>query len=263
MAEQVAIDTALIDVANSPSVKGSRQFAETAADIDVETIREMYLTLRDTAPQRHGRNRRYFVGHSGIPSTRGSTNRIEEHLAIALCNDQPVIEFAAANTLSLLDYQVPLKATQADAGIGKVDIVGLTDLNRLTVVELKVTTSTSRGDTPLRAVLESLAYCAIVDANGQDIASEVRERFGRCTAGGRPGLAVLGPHSYWTSWSDTQLAAVEGLSDRLARSLEIHIRFIDLGEVSVNTGSDGSPPQLVGKVMASEIYSSTPAPRPG
>ena len=42
------------------------------------------------------------------------------------------------------------------------------------VVELKVTGESARGDTPLRALLEGLAYCAIVEANAADIASEDR-----------------------------------------------------------------------------------------
>ena len=44
------------------------------------------------------------------------------------------------------------------------------------VIELKVAGESARGDTPLRALLEGLAYCAIVEANAADIASEVAEQ---------------------------------------------------------------------------------------
>ena len=38
----------------------------------------------------------------------------------------------------MLYYQFPLKAKQADKGIGKVDLRGATDRGRLIVIELKV-----------------------------------------------------------------------------------------------------------------------------
>jgi hypothetical protein len=45
------------------------------------------------------------------------------------------------SSLRLLDYQVPLKARQDDAGTGKIDLLGVTEVGevgRFVVVELKI-----------------------------------------------------------------------------------------------------------------------------
>jgi hypothetical protein len=102
-------------------------------------------------------------------------------------------QLGETDELDLLDYQVPLKARQADRGIGNIDLLGVTASGRIAVVELKVTSSSSKGDNPLRALLESLAYCAIVEANAPDISSEIENTFISDTAAGRPDLVVMGP----------------------------------------------------------------------
>ena len=51
--------------------------------------------------------------------------------------------------MRLLDYQFPLQASRADAGLGKADLLGATDRGRLVVVELKVPRKNgSPGDAP-------------------------------------------------------------------------------------------------------------------
>jgi hypothetical protein len=193
VADELATSTELIDLANSPQVTRIRDFPSTASSLDADALLVMYKTLRDTAPHRHARDKKYFVGHTGVPSTKGASNRIEEHLAMALCNDMAGLPLCEADELDLLDYQVPLKARQADKGIGKVDLLGVTASGRIAVVELKMTSSSSKGDNPLRALLESLAYCAIVEANASDISSEIENTFFIDTAAGRPDLVVMGP----------------------------------------------------------------------
>ena len=221
----------------------------------------MYEALRGTAPHRHARGKKYFVGHSGVPSTVGTSPRLEEHLAIALCNDSPALPLGDSDRLRLLDYQVPLKARRSDARIGKVDIVALTASGCVAVVELKVTTNKSKGDTPLRALLEALTYCAIVEANAQDFAFEIRERYGLPVTAGRPDLVVMGPAPYWSSWNDTALAAVYDLSDRLARAFDMQIRFLDLGDVTAAIGTDGRQPQLIGHVSTTVLHETNRANR--
>lgn len=256
MADQVAISTELIEFANSPAVKLVSKFETTASSIEVNQLHVMYEALRDTAPHRHARDKKYFVGHSGVPSATGASNRREEHLAIALCNDNAALPLGDSDALRLLDYQVPLKARQSDARIGKVDIVALTAAQRVAVVELKVTTNTSKGDTPLRALLEALTYCAIVEANADDFASEISDLYGLHATSGRPDLVVMGPDTYWSTWNDTALAAVLNLADRLAHILTMQIRFVSLGAVVAVIGVDGRRPRLVGKLQASVIHSS-------
>ena len=38
------------------------------------------------APRRHDRGKRYLQGRTGTTSSGASSNRREEHLAVALCN---------------------------------------------------------------------------------------------------------------------------------------------------------------------------------
>ena len=83
----------------------------------------------------------------------------------------------------MLHYQFPLKAKQADKGIGKVDLLGATDRGHPIVIELKVKPekrsggADARGDTPLRALMEGLRYAAIVEANLDVLAREAKSRF--------------------------------------------------------------------------------------
>lgn len=245
----------LIELATAQEVNRKTTFGEVAAAMDAVDLGEMYEELAASAPRRHSRNKRYFVGHNGVPSTVGKSNRKEEHLAIALCNGSDTITLGAANTLTLLDYQVPLKARQTDSGVGKVDLVGATGSGDIAVVELKVTTATSSGDTPLRALLEAFAYCAIIEANAHEISAEIAETYGLDVDSGRPCLVVMGPERYWSAWPSARLAAVYGLSDRLAETLGMHIWFVNLGNVDVATGSAGNKPQLLGTTSHDLLHS--------
>ena len=217
----------------------------------------MYKALRGTAPHRHERDKKYFVeGHTGVPSTKGATTRVEEHLAIALCNTMAGLPLEVSDELALLDYQVPLKATRADTGIGKIDILGVTASGRVAVAELKVTTSSSRGDNPLRALLESLVYCAIVESNASEFSNEIENRFFMDTARGRPDLVVMGPDRYWSAWTHPMLGPVFDLSDRLSRTLDMQIWFLSLGNIDVVPGSGGNRPKLIGKISTTVLHKS-------
>lgn len=197
------------------------------------------------------------MGHSGVPSTTGRSTRLEEHLAIALCNDPNALPLTDSSELRLLDYQVPLKARQSDAAIGKIDLVALSNADRVTVVELKVNTRTSNGDTPLRALLEALSYCAIVEANADAFASEIQQLYGRNAVTTRPDLVVMGPVAYWSVWSREALAAVYELADRLDDAFELRICFLNLGDINVEMGADGKRPEVIGRVSADMLHSTT------
>jgi hypothetical protein len=256
VADELAISKDLIDLANSPQVTRLRDFPATASSLDADELLVMYEALRDTSPHRHERDKKYFVGHTGVPSTEGVSNRVEEHLAIALCNNMAGLPLGESDELGLLDYQVPLKARQTDMGVGKVDIVGVTASGRVAVAELKVTTNSSKGDNPLRALLESLAYCAIVEANASDISDEIENTFSIDTARGRPDLIVMGPDRYWSAWTRPILGAVFELANCIARTFDMQIWFLNLGDIDVVPGSGGTRPQLIGKVSTAVLHKS-------
>ena len=101
-----------------------------------------------------------------------------------------------------LDYQVPLTARQDDAGIGKIDLLGVTDAGRFVVVELKVDgIGGDRSDPPPAALMEALRYAAILQANQAIIASEARAKFDALVSDDAPPvIMLLGTEAWWQSW---------------------------------------------------------------
>ena len=159
----------LVALSRSRKVNNFSQFAEAASLLTVEKLQRFYDDEKANAPRRMEAGKKYLVGHNGIPSTGKYTNRDEEHLAIAIFNhynpkySESELYLCSEERLMVLDYQFPLKAYQADEGVGKVDLFCVDYSKRVCIVELKI--SRSSPDTPLRGVIEGLSYAAIVQAN--------------------------------------------------------------------------------------------------
>ncbi len=246
----------LIDLYKQADVNQISGFATTAKNLDITGICEGYAALRSAAPQRFKRGKRYFIaGHNGIPSSGELSNRREEHLAIAMFNDSRSgkrFEFPDSRHLEIIDYQTPLKAKQSDRGIGKVDLFGVLDKTLPTVIELKIEGQDgSYSDTPLRALLEGLAYCAIVEANMSAITEEASSKFGLSLLATRPILIVMAPEAYWRgylghsstgSWLPELLSVIEGLKSQL--KLEVHMVALKGAELEMGLG--GKRPMLHG-----------------
>ena len=150
-----------------------RRRSDTELPLDV--LVGAYLKQVVTAPRR---TRGYFVGHDGTTPSQGKSNRSEEHLAMALFRAGQMA-LPDGERLRWLDYQFPLKAKRSDQGIGKIDLLGLTDEGRLCVVELKTARST---EDPRIALLQGLAYAAIVEANLERIAMDGERARGQASA---------------------------------------------------------------------------------
>ena len=151
--------------------------------------------------------------------------------------------------MDLQDYQMPLRACQDDRGVGKVDLFAVVDGRMPCVVELKVAAESMRGDTPLRALLESLAYCAIVEANAADIASEVADQHALSVS--RPTLVVMAPHNYWAGYLDHRragrwLSAVRDLVSGLRDTLGLDAYLLALLDAQFEMGLSGQPARLTG-----------------
>jgi len=106
----------------------------------------------------------YCVKHD-TSSRKTSSCREEERIAI----------FLAENHLSLgslgevLDYQVPLKDTNLNKGVGKIDLISYNDkTNRLYLLELK---KPSSSESLLRCCLESYTYSRII--NGAKLIQDI------------------------------------------------------------------------------------------
>ena len=147
---------------------------------------------------------RFFVpGHNGRLSGCKASGRFEEHLAIAIWR----IEEARwprpdGSWLRYLDYQFPLKEARADVGVGKVDLLGVTERGQLVVSELKVPPSgKGRGNGPMDALMQALGYAAIVEANGAAIGQEATDVFGvPPISEGPPIVQILAPKEWWRRW---------------------------------------------------------------
>jgi hypothetical protein len=240
---------------STPEVNRITDFADTTARLSVEELVAQYIDLRDSAPSRHHRKKRYFEGRPGITGSGQPSNRREEHLAVALRNaftkDRP-IQLDNGQALTLLDYQTPLKARRDDKGIGKVDLFGAIDGTLPCVIELKVpTTHGGVSDTPLRAFLEALAYCAVIEANSADISAEAEASFGMQLTQGRPALCVMAPDSYWLAYLEHPKAGawwpqLKKLASELEATLGLESHFVALQDADFEMGLAGKPPRLTG-----------------
>lgn len=234
------------------------KFLEHADKLDVEMLARHYDELRREAPKRHTKNRQYLFQRSGIPSSGSGSNRGEEHLAIALFGKyrKPnAMVLPDGQRLQILDYQVPLKAAGSDAAVGKVDMLGLIDDERLAILELKF----KGGDAPLGATLEALVYAAIIEANGDDIADEMQSDGYARPKSECPEIIILAREDYWRDFEVYDKDWINKLEPNLRRitsNIPLRIRFLALETGELEMGRDGTSPRLDGDVKIRSLLSS-------
>ena len=231
-----------------------RRLAEEIIGIDVGALRDEYERLVEAAPRRSERQR-YFVGHSGIPSTLSLSNRREEHAAIALVGLETSWPLCDGSSIRFLDYQVPLKQRRSDSGIGKIDMVGLTDRGRLVLTELKVTGhSGGNSDPPPTALMEGLRYAAIVQANQVAITREIEQVFGLRATMEPPIVHILGERTWWLAWLQGDVApALAEVVGRIGKELDLPIVCASVDKLDLTYGSGGTPPRLHGSPAISPL----------
>ena len=241
----------LLDMYTAKHVNRKRGLASVISELDIQLLVDGYKSLQETAPSRHSRNLSYLVEtHDGVPSTGATTTRREEHLALALWNDQSQgFTLPDASGLQLIDYQVPLKARRGDAGIGKLDLLGVVN-HSACVIELKVTTPSGHSDSPLRAFLEALAYCAIIEANITDLRVELAEKHGISDIKDTPSLVVIAPRDYWLAWRQTATtgnwwSVLNQVVAELQSLLGLQCWFLALEAAEFQPGFNGTKPRLL------------------
>ena len=213
-----------------------------------------YQSLVGRAPRRADSGKPYFVGHDGVPSSGRGSNRFEEHYAIALFNLDKQWPCAHGGQFRLLDYQFPLKARQGDAGIGKIDLLGVTDKGRLMVIELKVKPDSGRGEAPPAALMEGLRYAAIVQANLDAIANEANAHFGRSgvrVSNEPPMILLLAPQAWWRGWQALRhtvagnwQSAFNALIQDVQNNIGVTIGCAELQGGKLAMGLNGQKPKL-------------------
>ena len=172
--------------------------------VDRNRLVKEYVEARRNAPRRGDRGKRFFVeGHDGRLSGKKTSARFEEHLAMAIWRFRDARwPRPDGGWWRCLDYQFPLKAEQADARVGKIDLFGVTESGRLVVCELKVAPGgKDRGKGPMDALKQALGYAAIVEANSTTIGEEAMDVFGVPSISDEPPmLQILAPKAWWRRW---------------------------------------------------------------
>jgi len=256
----------LLELYKSREVNRISTFGDIAGQLDSDELTAAYSRVRKSAPRRHDHNKTYFVVHAGLMNRAEESNRDEEHLALALwgaAQKGASMGLPDGRALVIIDYQTPLKAKLGDKGIGKVDLFGLIDGCHLAVIELKVLPANGRGDTPLRAYLEALAYCAIVEANASDIAREASKRFDKSINNRLPALIVMAPEAYWAGYVEQTSVRpwwpnLSSLAAKMDNLLGLETHFLCLRNATIRMGRRNQNPELTGHcsvVSVSELFS--------
>ena len=171
-------------------------FVDEARTVDFVELEREYMALKATAPRRTSS----YLERNRVSRATQSLTRSEERLAATLVTRGQPLMLPDQTLVTPIDFQVPLKAIQANSRVGKIDMLGVSD--RLVPTELK--TGGSR-DTPLAALLEVLSYAAILEANYDRIVYDCR-KWDLRPPYPRPGLLVLADSSYWQYWDFTPAA---------------------------------------------------------
>ncbi len=219
--------------------------------LDVDDLAAGYHNLCANAPSR---KQGYLSRRRlGITSSGKTSNRSEEHLAVGLFNRK---ELALPNgeRLKILDYQFPLKSSSADSGIGKIDLLGLFDDGTLGVIELK---TDSNSEDRRIGLMEGLIYASIVEANIEQIASEVYAVHHCRVAHVRPKVLLIAPPVFWSNTNSVPLVDdLQELTDKIRIAIPIDITLLILADAElVKFGRDGDPPVIRGHAFLSTVKS--------
>ena len=251
---------ALIELFRSAAVNSFASMAAAASALSVDELLLKFEQQRKSAPNR-GLHRTYFGGrHMGKTSSGLPTNRLEEHLAIALWSAYRGSGFTLPDGKILfpVDYQLPLKShrDEANSQVGKVDLFCCESLGDPWIGEVKVHSAQGgRVDTPLKALLEALAYCAILDAhrNMMYLSRETDDNkltLLHVVSPIRPNLLILAPSEYWDACDREEARhcwreALQALGRRIEIALKIRVRLVRIENCRWQMTSSGIP-SLIG-----------------
>jgi hypothetical protein len=194
------------------------------------------------------------LGNSGRTTSGLPTNRREEHLAIALWSAYRVSGFAIPDETILfpVDYQLPLKShrDEANALLGKVDLFCAESDGAAWISEVKIhSTRSGSVDTPLKALLEALAYCATLDPDMQHLSRESDDKKNRLlhvVSPIRPNLLILATAEYWDVCDRAEARhcwreSLQALGQRIELALKVKVRFVRMANCQWEIPTSGTP----------------------
>ncbi len=219
----------LITLTAQPKVNHKSALAATIGDVDTNEVVDAYYRSVARAPQRPLESKPFLGGHDGRGGAAASSR--EKVAAKAIYNShQPLV--VLNESVTVLDYEVPLRARQADKEIGEIDLLGLNSSHRPWIIELKIAPNT---DTPLKALFQALRYSAILDANRRAITNEIRSRHDVPDLTWPGVIAVAADSPYWQQWDNPKagdwLPALRDLAHQITAETGIEIVLVDLGPV--------------------------------
>jgi hypothetical protein len=245
----------LIELALGRDARQAVGFVEVAAGLTGERIAELYAAELASAPRRGEAGKKYLVGHNTKLASERRAGRDSEHAALALvrhCRGGAQLALpgrpADADGLELVHALVPLRSAPVDRALGsedpnlgveRIDALGIGPGSRLAVAAVRcVAPDAARvrvGDTPLGALLEGLAACAIAAANRESLAQELAAAGRRIPADAPPLLVVLGSPRYWelcrrrtpqkgAAW----IRELERLAGEVAQHTGVEVHFLAL-----------------------------------
>src|SRR5262249_8855968 len=226
----------LIERARDREVRQASRFRDAAEKLAGEGLRKEWEEEVASAPRRHQAGKRYLAPRKRPPARLGDT---QSQLALALLRHaaDPArgLLLPDRSSVQLVGCRVPLRAAPPDPqqaddpnrGIGEIDLLGLSDTGRLSLIGLAhVEPDAARagtGETPLRALLEGLASAAVAWANRDALRQEIADAVARELGDEAPLLLLLGAPRYWELCrrrSAQKGAAWIHQMDRLAREIE-------------------------------------------
>jgi len=250
----------LIELANDAGVKTSASFREAADTLTGQQLADLYAQERAAAAENASAEIEHLVGHTG--TIEGESVVEDKELAIAIFNQcrldgVPLVlsdgvapidpddvddQGTPATRIDLIDYAVPVttlapsKIKARHRVISALDLVGVTAEERLAVARVRLMPPRStKGDTPLRALIEGLAQCAVAEAYRSTLAAQIEASSGRTLSADPPRLVVLANNRYWEIYRRRSLksagpwmAALRRVGGEIEQTLGIPVAFASI-----------------------------------
>lgn len=250
----------LLELANEPDVKTPAAFREAADALTSDAIASMYQQERALAAEEVSAEIQHFSDHDG--TTEGESPIDDKEFAIAVSNQcqedeaQIVLPDGSApvdpddvddegtppTRIDLIDYAVnmttlaPRKIKARNRVISAVDLLGVSMDDRIAVQRVRLMPPRStKGDTPLRALIEGLAQCAVVEACRDTLSAQIAERTERTVSPDPPRLVLFANNRYWEIYRRRSLKsagpwmeAMRRVAGEIEQGVGIPVRFASI-----------------------------------
>lgn len=213
---------------------------------------------QEDSPKRSGKQKSYRL-------TRGVTQEISLTKRESLWERAALVKFGRAGKQSevsdcwdrLIAFQVPLFASEQKNGWGYVDLLGYSNDGTISIIELKKESTGQSPETPLRIVLEALAYAIALKTDwvgfrkqlvkhleALDISKAEIDKIPRNTNKVKIRLVGVAPASYWLDWIPVSSKGVHGLDVNTWRAFSKFLSKLRDNKFPVSFASLSGSPEM-------------------